>query len=244
MKSPRILATSGGLIPGPIQQTWKLGTLLLDALSMTEKVRPRVTYLATATGDMESEYARHYQAFGDAGCEVTALRLFPQPSANFEEAVLGADLVWVGGGSVANLLALWELHGLDNYMRTAWEQGVIMGGRSAGSLCWFTGGNTDSYSNDLDPVTNGLSLLPYANSVHYSGEPRRRETFQNWMKDGTLPSLGYATDDRIGIWFEGLEPTTVVSDIPVDPQSGPAAYKVELLNGEITETRFGFGSSF
>ena len=155
-----------------------------------------------------------------------------------------SDLVWVGGGSVANLLALWRLHGVDEAMREAWTRGVILGGVSAGSLCWHVGGTTDSFGPTLQPITNGLALLPYANGVHYDSEAQRRPLLHQLVRDEVLPPLAYATDDHVGIWYEGLEATTVVADSPTARDEGPAAYKVELVDGEVIETRYGVGDNF
>jgi len=243
MTTPRILGTSGGFVEGPVQMSWRLGTMLTDALASTGKIRPRVCLVNTAMGDNLMYYAISYEAFNFAGCDVTELKVFPQPSADPEERLCGSDLVWVGGGSVANLLALWRLHGIDSAMRSAWEQGVILGGVSAGSLCWHLGGTTDSFGQILQPVTNGLGFLPYANGVHYDAEAQRRPLLHTLMKEEVLAPLAYATDNTVGIWYEGTDATTVVSDAPVDPDSGPAAYKVELIDGEIIETRFGVGAA-
>jgi peptidase E len=152
--------------------------------------------------------------------------------------------VWVGGGSVANLLVLWRLHGVDEAMREAWTKGVILSGVSAGSLCWHDGGTTDSYGQVLQPITNALGFLPYANGVHYDHEAQRRPLLHQLMKDQTLGPLAFATDDRVGIWYEGLEPTTVVADFDVDPVTGPAAYRVDRIDGEINETRVSVGGRF
>lgn len=244
MRTPRILATSGGFVAGPVQQSARLGAMLLDALSRTEKVRPRVCLVLTASGDPSDYYARSYEAFNAAGCDVTELKLFLQPSADPEERLCGSDLVWVGGGSVANLLALWHLHGVDEAMRSAWEQGVILGGVSAGSLCWHVGGTTDSFGPTLVPVTNGLALLPYANGVHYDSEAQRRPLLHDLVRRGVLPALAYATDDHVGIWYEGTDATSVVSDTVVCADEGPGAYRVELVGGEVVETRCGVGSNF
>ena len=218
--------------------------MLLDALTLTEKVRPRVCLVNTALGDSLTHYAIAYEAFNAAGCDVTELKLFPQPSADPEDRLCSSHLVWVGGGSVANLLALWKLHGVDWGMRAAWEQGVILGGVSAGSLCWHLGGTTDSFGPELKPVTNALGFLPYANGVHYDAETQRRPLMHELMKTEVLPPLAFATDNTTGIWYEGIEPTAVVSDQQVDPETGPAAYRVELVNGHIVETRVGVGSNF
>jgi peptidase E len=244
VKTRRILATSGGFIEGPVQMSWRLGAMLIDALAATGETRPRVCLVNTAMGDDLTYYAIAYEAFNVAGCDVTEFKVFPQPSADPEERLCGSDFVWVGGGSVANLLALWRLHGVDSAMRSAWEQGVILGGVSAGSLCWHLGGTTDSFGQILQPVTNALGFLPYANGVHYDAETQRRPLLHKLMKEDVLTPLAYATDNTIGIWYEDLEATTVVADAPVDPLTGPAAYKVELVDGEIEETRFGVGSRF
>jgi peptidase E len=244
MTTQRILATSGGFVAGPVQGTVRLGNMILGALASTKKDRPRVCLVETAGGDPREWYAMLYEAFNAAGCDVTELRLFTQPSADPTERLTSCDFVWVGGGSVANLLALWRLHGVDLAMREAWEKGVILAGVSAGSLCWHVGGTTDSFGPTLRPVTNALGFLPYANGVHYDSEAQRRPLLQQLVKDGVLGPLAFCTDDRVGIWYEGIEPTVVVSDIDVDAETGPAAYRTELVNGEITETRVPVGERF
>jgi len=114
---------------------------------------------------------------------------------DIREHLLSQDVIWVWGGSVAGLLALWRLHGVDQVMHEAWQAGVVLTGVSAGSICWHVGGTTDSFGPDLQPVTNGLALLPYSNGVHYDSEEQRRPLFQRLIADGTLPA-GYATDER------------------------------------------------
>jgi len=179
--------------------SWRLGAMLIDALAATGETRPRVCLVNTAMGDNLMYYAIAYEAFNAAGCDVTEFKVFPQPSADPEERLCGSDLVWVGGGSVANLLALWRLHDVDAAMRSAWEQGVILGGVSAGSLCWHLGGTTDSFGQILQPVTNALGFLPYANGVHYDAETQRRPLLHKLMKEEVLTPLAYATDNTIGV---------------------------------------------
>ena len=233
----RILATSGGFVPGRIQQTARLGDQLLHALTLTGATRPKVCLLQTAMGDDRTRYAMGFEAFNVAGCEVAQLTVFPQPSDDPEALLNSSDLVWVGGGSVANLLALWELHGIGRAMRSAWENGVMLGGVSAGSICWHTGGTTDSYGPKLQPVTNGLALLTYANCVHYDSEEERRPLLHELVGNGTLSPVAYATDDRTGILYEGQDAVSVLTDFPVDPINGPAAYLVERTGPTVRETR-------
>jgi peptidase E len=242
MATPRILATSGGFIAGPVQQSVRVGQMLMDALTLTGKSRPRVCLVLTASGDDLRYYAMLYEALNVAGCDVTELKLFPQPSGDPDERIAGSDLVWVGGGSVANLLALWDLHGVTPAMRAAWQSGVIMGGVSAGSLCWHVGGTTDSFGPILRPVTNGLGLLPYGNGVHYDSEPQRRPAFHELVGNGTLPPVCFATDDHVGIWYEGTEPVRVVGDDSPGSAPRPAAYRVERTGTTVTETRLELGT--
>lgn len=240
MTTRRILATSGGF---PLTDRWNVrrpGPMVLEALRLTGKERPRVCFVHTASGDDRNYLAVSYEAMSSLSCDVTHLELFTQPNADVEERICGSDLVWVGGGSVANLLALWQVHGVDEAMRNAWDQGVILAGVSAGSICWHVGGTTDSFGPELRPVTNGLALLPYGNGVHYDSEEQRRPLLHSLVADGTLP-LSYATDDRVGILYEGTDPVAVLRDVDGDPSTGPAAYRVELTAGKVRETRLSPG---
>jgi peptidase E len=135
--------------------------------------------------------------------------------------LLGHDVVWVFGGSVAGLLAMWRLHGVDAAMRTAWQAGVVLTGISAGSICWHVGGTTDSFGPELRPVTDGLALVPFSNGVHYDSELRRRPLFQRLIAAGTLPP-GYATDDGAGVLYRGTQFAEGVSE-----RDGAAVYFVE-----------------
>lgn len=236
----RILATSAGFVDAGVQQQVRLGATVLRGLELTGKTRPRACLVYTATGDDNMYYALSYEAFNAAGCDVTQLRLFPQPSADPEERLCGSDFVWVGGGSVANLLAVWALHGVGEAMRAAWEKGVVLGGVSAGSVCWHVGGTTDSFGQQLQPVTNGLGFLPYANGVHYDAEAQRRPLLHELMMNGTLPEIAYSTDNGIGVLYEGLEPTEILSDHKDgDPDRG--AYVVRRTADGIDEVRLAPG---
>jgi len=162
------------------------------------------------------------------------------PNQPVEEALGRADVVWVGGGSVANLLAVWRVHGVDDAMRDAWERGVVLAGVSAGSICWHVGGPTDSFGPNLGLAKPALGLIPYGNGVHYDSEEQRRPLLHSLVGDGSLPT-SYATDDRVGILYEGTDPVAVVTDDVVDPQTGPAAYRVELTADGVVETRLAPG---
>ena len=238
--SKYVLATSGGFLSTDRYGVIKPATTMLRALELSGKTRPRVLFIMTASGDNPNYLLSSYQAMTSYSCDVEHLALANQPTAPVEEIVGRADVVWVGGGSVANLLAIWKLHGVDDALRQAWQRGAVMAGVSAGSICWHVGGPTDSFGPELKIVTNGLGLIPYGNGVHYDSEAQRRPLLQKTVAEGTLP-LSYATDDRIGILYRDTEAIEVISDIDADPVTGPAAYRIESVGGKAQETRLAPG---
>ena len=230
-----ILATSGGFRPDR-RYGWTVGPVLRYALSLAGATRPRVCLMNTATGDDTRSYAYAYAAFAREvpEAQLSHLALFPMPSAVDPAAhLLEQDLVWVGGGSVANLAAVWRAHGLDEAFRAAWERGVVLGGVSAGSLCWHVGGTTDSFGTDLRLFTDGIGLLPYSNTPHYDSEEQRRPLYQGLVGSGALPA-GWATDDGVGLHFSGTELVEAVTDRP-----DAYAWRVEPGDrpGSVVETR-------
>jgi peptidase E len=230
---PTILATSGGLRRGS-RTMFEFAPLILHAVELSGVAgrAPRICHIGTAGGDQLYFNALFSEAGKAAGMTVSHLNLFPMPSAaDPEELLLGQDVIWVGGGSVANLLALWRLHGLDGPLREAWQAGVVMTGVSAGSVCWHAGGTTDSFGPDLQPVTNGLGFVPYSAGVHYDSEAQRRPLLHKLVASGELPA-GYATDDGVGIVYHGTEFAEAVSEV-----SGKGAYHVFADGGQAVEDR-------
>jgi peptidase E len=233
--APTVLATSIGFDPrgrGPYD--WAPGPVFDLACQLAGSPdRPRICYLGTATGDDQARVGGFYGAFAGRDVVASHLSLFPMPTvADVRAHLLAQDVVWVGGGSVANLLAVWRVHSLDEVFREAWRAGVVLGGVSAGSLCWHAGGTTDSFGPDLRPVTNGLGLLPFSNGVHYDSEEQRRPLYHRLVAEGTLPA-GHATDDGVGLVYRGTELVEAVADRP-----GKAAYRVERGDdGSAVETR-------
>ena len=233
MSAPRILATSGGFVAGGAARLAP-GPLVQHAISLSARPdAPRLCYLGTAMGDRPDVSLAVHEAFYGSPATVTTAALMPRPNVpDLRAHLLAQDVIWVGGGSVAGLLALWRLHGLDDVMREAWEAGIVLAGVSAGSICWHVGGTTDSFGLDLRTVTDGLALLPYGNGVHYDSEAQRRPLLHERVADGTLPT-SYATDDGVGLLYEGTELVEAVSD-----RDGVAAYRVERgPDGGAVETR-------
>ncbi len=218
-----IVATSGGFLIDYRRRLYRVGPMLDYALALTKKKNPKVCFLETASGDDPGAYLRAYAAITAERPEVRPnhLQLFTMPNVdNVRDHLLSQDLIWVGGGSVANLLSVWRTHGVDQVMREAWEAGVVLGGVSAGSICWHVGGTTDSFGPQLEAVTAGLGLLPFSNSPHFSSEANRKELHEKLVTDGILPD-GYATDDGVGLHFRGTELHKVISDRP-----DAAAYQI------------------
>ena len=188
--------------------------MLEYVLSLTGKHRPHLCYVGTAQGDDARYTTAFYDIAREVGAEASHLDLFPMPNVPDVRAhLLAQDAIYVGGGSVANLLAVWRVHGLDVYLAEAWENGVVLAGTSAGSICWFEGGATDSYGPDLQPVTNGLGFIPGSNTPHYDSEERRRPTYQRLVREGAVPP-GWAADDDVGLVFEGTTFAEAVSRRP------------------------------
>jgi peptidase E len=234
--APTILATSGGAVPGR-RLIWEVGPLTdfaVDLAGVTGRA-PRVCFLATALGDNPHVIRCFYEAAMQRGFAASHLSVFSMPNVDdITEHLLAQDVVWVWGGSVAGLLAMWRLHGIDLAMRTAWQAGVVLTGVSAGSICWHVGGTTDSFGPDLRPITNGLGLVPFSNGVHYDSEEQRRPLFQSLIADGTLPA-GYATDDGVGVLYRGTEFVEALSEV-----DGKSAFYVERgSDGAAVETELG-----
>ena len=232
-----IVASSGGFVGTGLWGVMRPGRIFHRALELSGKERPRVLLILTASGDDPQYLSAMYSALADEACDVDHLALFPQPNRPVDDAIERADVVWVGGGSVANLLALWRLHGVDAALRAAWEQGTVLGGVSAGSICWHVGGPTDSFGATLRPVTDALGLLPYGNGVHYDSEEQRRPLLHELVRTGVLPN-SYATDDRVAIVYHDTIPVEVISDMP---DTDAAAYRVSLVDGEVIEERLAPG---
>ena len=231
--SPTILATSGGTRRGT-RSDLLFGPLVLHAVELAGVTgrAPRLCHVGTAGGDQRFFQAWLSEAGQVAGIDVCHLNLFSMPSVeDMTGLLLAQDVIWVSGGSVANLLALWRLHGLDHSLRRAWEAGVVLAGVSAGSVCWHVGGTTDSFGPLLRPVTNGLGLLPSSNGVHYDSEPQRRPAYQRLVADGTLPG-GYATDDGVGLLYRGAQMTEALTEV-----KGKGAYLVTRDGEKASEER-------
>jgi peptidase E len=215
-RDPQILACSGVIYPPEdFPPRWR-GAQIWQAMQLSGVREPKACLIATAVGDAREYIAEwHRVAGGHGAVGSTDLQLFPQPSVPDVRAHLMAqDVIFVSGGSVVNLLAVWRAHRLDEILRDCWEAGVVLAGQSAGSLCWHLGGVTDSFSDSLDPVGNGLGFLPFSNGVHDDlPDQPRRVRFRELVAQRVLPP-GYATEDGTGLHYVGTRLAEVLGVLP------------------------------
>jgi dipeptidase E len=225
---PQIVALGGGGF-----SMEKDGSLLDDyVLSLTDARRPRICFLPTASGDADHYVVRFYRRFS-MHCEASHISLFrrDQGGQGVEEDLashlLSQDMIYVGGGNVVSMLGVWRAHGLDDVLRQAWRDGIVLCGPSAGSLCWFE----EALSAFHGPPrrVRGLGLLPYSNCVHYDAEPARRAEYHSLVGDGMRP--GFAVDDGVALHFRGTSLQRVVSSRP-----NGGAYHVQRAEDKVIET--------
>jgi peptidase E len=194
------------------------------AQSKTEK--PNICFIPTASGDAEGYIERFYKAFETENCVPTHLSLFTPP-VNLKEFVAKQDIFYVGGGNTKNLLVLWKEWGLDTLLKQAYYEGKILAGLSAGSLCWFEEGVTDSFG----PLRGlkCLGLLPGSHCPHYDGEKERRPTYHKLIEEGSKP--GYAADDGAALHFINGNFHRAISS-----RKKARAYYVQLKGKKVEET--------
>ncbi|HLY21014.1 MAG TPA: peptidase E [bacterium] len=199
-------------------------------LSLARRTPPKVCFVPTASGDSESNIARFYDAYTVERCLPSHLRLFSRKLQDLRSFILGQDIVYVGGGATGYLLATWRLAGLDAIFREAWERGVILSGVSAGALCWFEAGLTDTFGRPLQTLRDGLGFLSGTFVPHYDGEKDRRPAFHAAVSGGALPP-GIAADDGVGVVYHGTEIAEFVSSRPA-----ARAWRVERTADGVRET--------
>jgi peptidase E len=221
----RILAMGGGGFTMHEQDRSDALDRLVLELTGTEV--PRICFLPTASGDPRDQVTRFYERFGDWPCEPSVLSLFHLGRDRVDPVahLLGQDALYVGGGSMRNMLAIWREHAIDDAIRTAWERGIVLAGLSAGAMCWFEGGV--SMSGGAPEVVHGIGLLAGSLSVHLDGESEREPVFKRAVATGELPP-GFAADDGAALLYNGAwlvecvasRPDARVVHVDADGQGG------------------------
>lgn len=199
-------------------------------LGLTGKPQPRVLFLGTATGDDPGYIVSFYETYNSDRCRPFHLRLFDRGITDLRAYILSMDVVHVGGGNTANMLDVWRRQGVDAILREAWENGAVMTGGSAGAICWFEGGTTDSYGPTLQILPEGLGFVAGSCCPHYDAEDQRQPLFQRAIQKGELPA-GYAIDDLVSLHFHGAQLVEAVSS-----QADGRAYRVAAAGDEVVET--------
>ncbi|MEW5990106.1 MAG: peptidase E [Chloroflexota bacterium] len=198
---------NASLLPGSTD-----GPLFQHLLDLTGEAYPRACFIGTASGD-DAGYIAAFYAWFARRAQSTHLALFDRRIGDIEAFLLEHDLVFVGGGNTANMLAVWRLHGVHTALRRAWESGVVLAGPSAGAICWFEAGSTDSFGPGLGALRDGLGFLPGSFCPHYDSESNRRPRYHELVAGGELPD-GYAADDGVGMVFTGTVLSEVVAALP------------------------------
>jgi peptidase E len=208
----------------------QLENLLLEdfILSLCHAKVPKICFLPTASGDNDRYIVNFYRAFADRSCSPSHLAMFTITVPNLRNYLMAQDIIYVGGGNTANMLAIWRLHGIDRVLRDAWSAGKVLCGISAGSICWFEAGVTDSFGPKLEPLRNCLGFLGGSNCPHYDSERQRRPTYRRLVSHGFPPGL--AAEDGVALHFVGNRFKQAVASI-----KGKKAYRVSLVGGKVVE---------
>ena len=197
-------------------------------LALPNKSRPRVCFVPTASGDSRDYVRRFHLAMEKHRCVASDLTLFRRDARDPAKHLLEQDVIYVGGGNTANLLAVWRLHGVDRAIRQAWMNGTILCGVSAGMICWFESSCTDSFG-PLRELKDGLGLLPGSACPHYDSEIKRRPTFHRLIRERKLPA-GHAADDGAAMHFVGRKIHRCITS-----RRGAQVYRVNIESGKVRE---------
>lgn len=212
---------------------------LLDLyiLKQAKKVKPQISFIPTASGDSDNYISRYYNFFNQQDCITSHLSLFNPPTRDLESFILEKDIVYVGGGNTKNLLALWKEWGLDGILRKAWNQGIVLAGLSAGSICWFEEGVTDSYGDGLEPI-KCLGFLQGSNCPHYDGEIERRPAYHKLIESKKIQS-GIATDDGVAIHYKEQGISKIVSSRP-KAKAYSVSFETKVIETELQTEFLGY----
>ena len=225
MDQPTIFAIGGGGFDSDSSHGDKLDHYFLN---LTGKKNPKICLVPTASGDSLLRIARFHRACANYNCRPTLLELYRPPSNDLQSYVMDQDAIFVSGGSTRNLLVLWREWGLDQALHDAWQNGILLGGVSAGANCWFDQCSTDSNFGELS-LLKSLGWLPYTCCPHYDEEPARRPQIHRLLEDGTLDHC-LAIDGGAGVLIQDTTPSKAVGSKP-----NTKAYNVTIQSGQVKE---------
>ena len=205
-KVPTIFASGGGFFP----QAWETSLMPEYLLGLTPAKRPKICWLGPASGESAANFETFARGMETHPCEVRHFNIYQPETLDFADYLMSMDIVFVGGGSTRNMMTLWRDWGFDKALKTAWEAGVVMSGGSAGLICWFQSGLTDSFPKVLGPV-KGLGLLPGSTNPHYNVRPDRISQYRKFIADGSIDSPGIALENDAAVLYRGTELVEIVS---------------------------------
>jgi dipeptidase E len=206
-------------------------TWIREMARLTGKPRPRICYLPTANADSQASTINFFEYCAPLGVEPYVQNSFIESlsqTQGWDEVLLSMDGIVVSGGNTLNQQAIWKAQGIDVVLRQAWDRGIVLGGASAGSLCWFDEGTTDSRPKELS-IVKCLGFIKGSHSPHYDKEPGRRPLYHKLIGSGEMQP-GYACDNDAGIYFEGTDVHRVLS-----ARDGAKVYYVSAVNGQVVE---------
>jgi dipeptidase E len=183
--------------------------LIDHMLSFSTRSRPKVLFLPTASGDSAGYLLTFYQQLAGRALDLGHLALFDRTVDDIDRLIRDQDVIVVGGGNTANMLAIWRLHGVDRALRGAYDAGTVLTGWSAGCICWFEGGTTDSFTPELGALRDGLGFLKGSATPHYDSEERRVSVYAREIAAGLPP--GIALDDGVAASYADERLVEVVS---------------------------------
>lgn len=203
---PTIFATGGGFFP----QVWEKSLFPEYLLAQTPAKSPKICWLGPASGESATNFETFARNWEPHGAVVRHFNIYQPETLDFADYLMGMDIVFVGGGSTKNMMALWREWGFEAALRQAWQAGVVMSGGSAGLICWFHSGLTDSFPKVLAPV-KGLGFLPGSTNPHYEIRPDRKSQYRRFIADGSMDSPGLALDQEAGVLYHGTDIVEIVS---------------------------------
>lgn len=228
MKQRQIFAIGGKFFVEP----WETPALQQHLLSLSPEKTPKICLLAGASGDNPNGIELFYRTMNEHDCRPKHLNMYHPVTRDFEDYFLSMDIIYVGGGATKNLISVWRDWGIDKALRTAWENGVVLSGTSAGSICWFESGLTDSFPPVLLPL-DCLGFLAGSACPHYGSRPDRAPSFRRLINEEVMPAPGLGIDDHCAAHFIGEDLHELVTT-----QRGAGGHLVMPASETPIEARF------
>ena len=240
-KSSQIIALGGGGV-GLDKFNLAIDNYKIKA---SGKKKPKIAFIPTAVGDSAFAIERFYRVFPSERAIASHLPLFSRDQRDLEDYLLNQDIIEVSGGNTANMLSIWEIHGIDKILEKAWQNGIVLTGASAGMICWYECSVTDSFGPSsslvspglginnrtmLKELKTGLGFLKGSACPHYNGEEDRKPTYEKLIKNKIL-SDGIALDDYVGAHYINNKLIKLIT-----PKNGSKGYEVSLKNNVVKET--------